>query len=240
MHSSPPSSVQGPVSLPVNDFREDHGNGAAAQCTALFMEAAKSFYDTFQCKQLAVYLKVSLGGRIVSSLQNTNPGVTIAEIASKIMMKWKEEKGEAATIEELQQVLRHKLKMVDTVEHVWPRNSTSAACSGSQPMPGLETATQQRHVGSVAETTIMDIALSISESYSCQQLAVFLDLSQGSQFVVDCNPHASNREIAYDVMMEWKKENGSAATGEWLFSVLRDQLKMEDLAEKFGGALFGK
>ena len=85
----------------------------------------------------------------------------------------------------------------------------------------------------------MDIALSFSESYSCVQLAVSLELSQGSGFVVDSNPHASNREIAYDVMMEWKKEKGSAATGDCLYYVLHDKLNMKDLASQFEKALGG-
>ena len=170
-HSSSPPHVQGHISLPGNHFWEDHDDGGAADVNVQLMEAAKSFYDTFQCKQLAVYLNVSQGGRIVSSLQNSNPGVTIAEIAFKIMMAWKKENGEAATIEELQRVLYHKLKMVDTVEHVWHSDPTSAAHSSLQPKPGSKETTHQSPVGSVAETTIMDIALSFSEPYSCQELA---------------------------------------------------------------------
>ena len=244
VHSSSPSPVHGHISLLGNDFREDRDDGAAAHVIMQFMDAAKSFRDTFQCKQVAVYLKVSQGGRIVSFLQSTNPGVTVAEIAFKIMMAWKKENGEAATIEELQRVLYHKLKMVDTVERLWPSDLASATHSSSQPTPGSEKTIhlddQSPAQGSVAETTIMDIALSFSESYSCVQLAVSLELSQGSGFVVDSNPHASNREIAYDVMMEWKEEKGSAATGEWLYKVLYDDLEMVNLAEKFAGILRGK
>ena len=238
-HSSSPSPVQRRISLLGNDFREDHDDDGAADVNVQLMEAAKSFYDTFQCKQLAVYLKVSQGGRIVSSLLSINPGVTIAEIAFKIMMAWKKENGEAATVEELQRVLHHKLKMVDTVEHVWRSDLASAAHSSLQPKPGSKETTHQSPAGSVAETTIMDIALSFSEPYSCLELAVFLKISRGASFVESLNPHATSYERAYDVMMEWKKEKGSAATGEWLYKVLHNQLKMEDLAEKFEGALCG-
>ena len=132
--------------------------------------------------------------------------------------------------------------MVNTVERLWPSDPTSAAQSSPQPTRGSEKTTRlddQSPAGSVAETTIMDIALSFSESYSCVQLAVSLELSQGSGFVVDSNLHASNREIAYDVMMEWKKEKGSTATGEWLYQVLHDDLKMVDLASRFKETLLG-
>ena len=232
------------VALPdpfINKQRQSHPNAArehhmreekrdASAADGLFVDVAKMFYDTFECKQLAVYLEISQGGRIISILKSANPRMAAPEMAYEIMKMWKREKGSEATSKELRRVLRDKLKKVDAAEHLWPDGeavatgdslqSSSTSGKAIHPTTPLH---MYGYVDKVPETTIMDIALSFSESYSCVQLAVSLELSQGSGFVVDSNPHASNREIAYDVMMEWKKEKGSAATGDCLYYVLHEQ-----------------
>ena len=217
-----------------SDNEEDaHGDPAL---TRQLLELSKTFYGTFECKQLAVYLEIAQGGRIVSSFQSINPRMAPQDMAYDIMMAWRREKGVTATNEELRYVLRHKMKKVDAVEQVWP----VGAISGDPNLTSALTKNRRREAaghalslaGTVPEATIMDIALSgeFSSEFSCEKLAVFLEISQGSQFVLDSNPHASNCEKAYDVMMEWKREKGSAATGERLCDVLRNELKTEGLA----------
>ena len=83
---------------------EEHHNGAAVDDRQL-MEVAKAFNGTtFECKQLAVHLKISDGSRFVSALRDTDNKMA----AFKTMQTWKKENGSAATREELQRVLRDK------------------------------------------------------------------------------------------------------------------------------------
>ena len=207
------------------------------------VKASTMFYDMLECKQLAVYLEISDGGRIVSAWKSSNPGMSVSDVAYKILQTWKEEKKSTATSAALQRVLRDKLKKKDAVERIWPVLSTpSAVCSGSDTRPPIISASNKAQPertlsrpsleDEIPETAIMDVALNFADIRSCTQLAVFLDISQGSRFVENLSPHADNRERAYDVMMEWKKENGRAATGEWLYKVLHGDLNMKDLAEK--------
>ena len=168
-----------------------------------------------------------------------------AELAFRIMKTWKREKRGAATSEELRRVLRDKLKKVNTVDRVWPVVRSAVSVVTADPpsrsaLPLLEAVPNTTQGGScnqVAETTVMDIALGFSARYDCAQLAVFLEISQGPGFLDNSSPHTTNSEKAFDIMMEWKKEKGSAATGEWLYEVLRNTLNMKDLAEKFENVL---
>ena len=245
-----------PFTTPAQHSIEDRSVGTTSEDQDLkCLEAAHTFYDMFECKRLAVYLNVSKGGRLVSALLSANPCIPPAELAYQIIVTWRKEKGSAATTEKLQQVLREKLKKVDTVESVWPdssishaasqncdsatlqRTSMTSASNGADSSTTLELSSAEHQV---EETTIMDIACSFSGSFSCTQLAVFLQLTQGSGFVEDSHPRTTVREKAYDIMMEWRKENGSAATGEWLHNVLHDKLDMVDLALQFREALLGK
>ena len=211
------------------------------------VKVAESFDSVFECKQLAVYLKVPLGGRAISSLQSTNSRMSPQDMAYEVLLTWRRKQGRAATSKELQRVLSLKMRKVNAVEAVWPLDAAQTT-SGN---PGAGPHSMQAHpeiskrahssTGQVPETTIMDIALSpeFSNEYSCKQLAVYLDIWHGSRFVENLSSHADNHERAYEVMMEWKKEKGSAATGEWLYKVLHDELNMKDLAENFEKSLCG-
>ena len=230
--------IQRPVTVDTQISEECDGDSDTNFERQLF-QVANTFYNMFECKQLAVYLNISRGGRIVSTLQSTNPAMQVAEIraAYKILMTWKNEKGRAATVGMLCRVLRGKLKKVHAVELVWPGLLSTVSCNdGSSPPVTsgmLDTCPETGPEGTVPETVVMDIALNVHDLYSCQKLAACLKISQGFQFVDNLNPHATNCERAYDVMMEWKKEKGSAATGEWLYDVLHNQLDRKDLALQF-------
>ena len=225
--------------------REEAHEAFALTDTRL-VEVANMFHNSFECKQLAVYLQISQGGRIVSALRDINPRNPPRDMAFEIMMTWKREKGSEATSDELQRVLRYKMKKVDVVEHVWPAAAAMVTSDANLP---VKTSLREDHseteqhthslVDKVPEMAIMDIVLSseFPEDFSCEHLAVFLDISKGSEFAVDSSPRASNREKAYDVMMEWKKEKGSAATGERLYNVLHNDLKMKGLATQLRKAL---
>ena len=224
--------------------REEAHEASALGDTQL-VEVANMFYDTFECKQLAVYLQISQGGRIVHALRDTNPRNPPRDMAFEIMMTWKREKGSEATSEELQRVLRYKMKKVDVVESAWPVDSVMETAGDLQVKTSLREdhhKTEQHTHGladKVPEMAIMDVVLSseFPEDFSCEHLAVFLEISKGSEFAVDSSPHASNREKAYNVMIEWKKEKGSAATGERLYNVLHNDLKMKGLATQLKEAL---
>ena len=213
----------------------------AALADARILKVANTFYDSFECKQLAVYLQISQGGRIVSALHSTNPRMAPRDMAYEIMMTWRREQGSAATSEELRHVLRYKMKKVDAVELVWPIDTAMVTSDDLQMIsePSMEVhhgpaKCTYRFTDKVPEMVVMDLVLSseFSEDCSCEHLAVFLEISKGSEFVVHSSPHASNREKAYDVMMEWRKEQGANATGEELYNVLRSDLKMEGLASQ--------
>ena len=254
-------SPQGiPCTAPISSSpTEDHIANSSCEDIACvdaeFVKVSKTFYDMFECKQLAVYLEISDGGRIVSALKSSNPGMSVSDVAYKIMQTWKEEKKSAATSAELRHVLRYELKKKDASDSVWPMHcyptfsatesgdyrpfkpeiSTSGAmaakaCPGAAPLThGLE--------GGVSEKVIMNLARNFSDYSSCSDLAVFLGITQGSKFLESSNQHATSYEKAYDVMMEWKKEMGITATGERLYRVLHHELNMKDLAEKFEVAL---
>ena len=225
--------------------RREEAHEASALGGTQLVEVANMFYDTFECKQLAVYLQISQGGRIVHALRDINPRNPPRDMAFEIMMTWKREKGSEATSEELQRVLRYKMKKVDVVESAWPVDSAMATADDLQVKTSLREdhhKTEQHTHGladKVPEMAIMDVVLSseFPEDFSCEHLAVFLEISKGSEFAVDSSPHASNREKAYDVMIEWKKEKGSAATGERLYNVLHNDLKMKGLAAQLKKAL---
>ena len=249
-----------------NPFSTQSSPSPTKGCTAMisrdgiasaeeFVKVSKTFYNMFECKQLAVYLEISDGGRIVSALNSSNPAMTVSDVAYNILQTWKEERKSAATSAELQRVLRGELKKKDASESVWPKHrSPTVSAAGSdedcsfhpeistltamaaEACPGAAPLTHGPEDG-VSEKVIMDLARNFSDYSSCRELAVFLDITRGSKFVESSNQHATSYEKAYDVMMEWRKENGSAATGERLYRVLHNKLNMKDLAEKFEEAL---
>ena len=86
------------------------------------------------------------------------------------------------------------------------------------------------------EPVLIKVAENFFEVYDCVKLAVFLGLRHESGFVSalqSSDPRASPSKIAFAVMRQWVCENGSAATGPKLFAVLRDDLAMVSVAERF-------
>ena len=106
--------------------------------------------------------------------------------------------------------------------------------------PQSSTSLQSRKT-SLSEPTLMKIASSFFDFFDCKKLAVFLELDQQSGFVSSlqsANPHALPSKIAFAIMCQWVRENGSAATGPMLHSVLKDDLKMTSVAEAFERELY--
>ena len=85
------------------------------------------------------------------------------------------------------------------------------------------------------ETTMMGIAKCFENSFECQELAIHLELSKESGFVIelqDANPRITPRELAFRVMRQWVREKGSAATGQKLYNVLKDDMLMVFVARE--------
>ena len=229
------------------EYTRDTINRSYRLYTTTIEEASRNFNDFFDCKKLAVYLQISYGGRFVSALRSANQLISPSNTAYEILMAWRREKGSFASDMELRRVLTDKLKMVDLCEHLWPNTCTDESSDeiSQQSIDSTDNHSSIRHSASckdeVCEIIVMDIALSFSDFFQCKRLAVSLDLSRGSEFVSakqSQSPRISTHEMAYDIMMEWKKEKGHAATGKQLHSVLHDEpLKMVDTAMKFRAAL---
>ena len=98
-----------------------------------------------------------------------------------------------------------------------------------------ETNSADDQLVSLEESTMLKIAECFTNIFDCQKLAVFLSLSQESGFVdslQSVDPHSFPSKIAFAVMRQWVRENGSSAT-EWkLHDVLLHDLCMASAAEK--------
>ena len=103
-------------------------------------------------------------------------------------------------------------------------------------LPQMSAASSQRDATSpLQETAMLKIADCFSDFFDCQKLAVFLDLAQGSQYansLRSADPHGLPSKFAFSILLRWKQEKRSAATGTNLYSVLRDDLQMPGVAEK--------
>ena len=88
----------------------------------------------------------------------------------------------------------------------------------------------------VDQIALMKLSRSFSTLFSCVELAIFLDLLDGSDFVdaiVESKPGATIAEVAFRVLSQWQTENGSQATGTKLHGVLKRHMKWEHLASDF-------
>ena len=86
----------------------------------------------------------------------------------------------------------------------------------------------------LGEPLLMEIARRINKSFDCEQLAVELKVSQGSEivdFLRSIKPHIDPHEMAFKIMKTWQKEKDSDALGQDLYDVLRDKLKMKDVEQ---------
>ena len=92
------------------------------------------------------------------------------------------------------------------------------------------------HTALPAESTMLDISKCFVSLYDCEYLAVYLGLSQGSGFVrslQSADPRSTPCHLAFRVMRQWVREKGSNATGQKLYGVLRKDLQLVFLAERF-------
>ena len=118
-----------------------------------------------------------------------------------------------------------------------PANTASAEISktGKEILspPSLMT-TADRRLTFLHEAALLKVADGFTNFFDCQKLAVFLELGQGSGFATSlqsADPHALPSKIAFGVMQQWVRENGSAATKQKLHGVLKDFLCLVSVAE---------
>lgn len=93
------------------------------------------------------------------------------------------------------------------------------------------------------EKLFIRISNHFTDFHDCTVLAVFLELHGGKGVVkslMASNPRITPREVAFEVLCQWKKEKGRAATGAVLHHVLKVDLNWEDLASQFREVLCRK
>ena len=88
-------------------------------------------------------------------------------------------------------------------------------------------------------SVLMDLSKKFTTRFACTEMAIYLDLCDGSGFVesyLDSKPTARPAEIAFEVLREWKK-NEPKACGSILHRVLKYDLKYGEMADDFAQQL---
>ena len=88
----------------------------------------------------------------------------------------------------------------------------------------------------------MDISKRFNSEFDCTQLAVYLKIENGSDFISSLravDPRITSMGIAFEVMKQWQREFAETpeSSGAFLYKVLKIDLRNKALAESFKDVL---